>query len=73
MKFLRLIKKNCENNPDLKKSMYEKTIVDLIRERYSINQELAILRQRDTKPEEFAEYNAYVEECKQSIKTALDV
>lgn len=44
---------------------YEQRVVNRIRERYSIDDELAILRQRDTKPEEFAEYNAFVE----SIKT----
>lgn len=39
-------------------------IVELIRERYDQDDENGILRQRDTKPEEFAEFNAYVEECK---------
>lgn len=43
---------------------YEERVVELIRLRYDINEELAILRQRDSKPEEFAEYNAYCEECK---------
>jgi hypothetical protein len=43
---------------------YEQRVVNRIRERYSIDDELAILRQRDTKPEEFAEYNAYVERVK---------
>ena len=47
---------------------YEERVVELIRMRYDINSELAILRQRDTKPEEFAEYNAYCEECKQQAK-----
>ena len=47
---------------------YENKIVALIRKKYNINQELAILRQRDTKPEEFAEYNEYVEQCKKIIK-----
>ena len=47
---------------------YENRIVSLIRKKYNINQELAILRQRDTKPEEFAEYNEYVEQCKKIIK-----
>ena len=47
---------------------YENKIVALIRKKYNVNQELAILRQRDTKPEEFAEYNAYVENCKRQIK-----
>ena len=47
---------------------YKDKIESLIRERYSLNDELAILRQRDSKPEEFAEYNAYVEECKTTAK-----
>ena len=47
---------------------YENKIVSLIRKKYNINQELAILRQRDTKPQEFAEYNEYVEQCKKQIK-----
>ncbi len=47
---------------------YENKIVSLIRKKYNVNQELAILRQRDTKPEEFAEYNNYVEECKRIVK-----
>lgn len=47
---------------------YENKIVALIRKKYNINQELAILRQRDTKPLEFEEYNAYVEQCKKQIK-----
>lgn len=47
---------------------YEEKVVELIRMRYDINSELAILRQRDTKPEEFAEYNAYCEECKIQAK-----
>ena len=47
---------------------YETKIVSLIRKKYNINQELAILRQRDTKPEEFAEYHKYVEQCKVQVK-----
>lgn len=43
---------------------YEHRVVNRIRERYSIDDELAILRQRDTKPEEFAEYNVFVEKVK---------
>ena len=50
---------------------YENKIVALIRQKYNINQELAILRQRDTKPEEFAEYNEYVEQCKEQVKNEL--
>lgn len=43
---------------------YEQRVVNRIREVYSIDDELAILRQRDSKPEEFAEYNAFVEKVK---------
>ena len=43
---------------------YEQRVVDRIRAVYSIDDELAILRQRDSKPEEFAEYNAFVEKVK---------
>ena len=47
---------------------YEERVEQLIRERYSLNQELAIQRQRYTKPSEFEEYFAYCEECKQKAK-----
>ena len=50
---------------------YEANIVALIRKKYNVNQELAVLRQRDTKPEEFAEYNEYVEQCKEQVKNEL--
>ncbi len=43
---------------------YEQRVVDRIREVYSIDDELAILRQRETKPEEFAAYNDFVENIK---------
>ena len=50
---------------------YENKIVALIRKKYNINQELAILRQREVKPQEFAEYNEYVEQCKEQVKNEL--
>ena len=50
---------------------YETKIVSLIRKKYNINQELAILRQRDTKPTEFTEYSKYVEKCKAEVKSEL--
>lgn len=50
---------------------YESKIVSLIRKKYNVNQELAILRQRDAKPEEFAEYNEYVEQCKEQVKNGI--
>lgn len=50
---------------------YEEQVVALIRERYSSDDELAILRQRDSKPEEFEQYFNYCEECKSKIKQKL--
>lgn len=50
---------------------YEARVVELIRIRYSVDDELAILRQRDTKPDEFAEYNDYCEQCKAQAKEEL--
>lgn len=54
-----------------KQQEYEDLIVSKIRQRYNINQELAILRQRDTKTEEFEEYNAFVEQCKAEVKNIM--
>ena len=50
---------------------YKERVERLIRERYSVADELALLRQRDTKPEEFAEYNAFAEQCKVQAKAQL--
>lgn len=47
-------------------------IVDLIRQKYSIDDELAIQRQRYAKPEEFEEYNAFVESCKEKAYKELN-
>lgn len=46
------------------KILYEQRVVDRIRLKYSVDDELAILRQRDTKPDEFIAYNDFVEEIK---------
>lgn len=55
-----------------KEKLYVDKIVSKIRLKYSINDELAILRQATTKPDEFAEYNAYVEQCKAEVKNATN-
>lgn len=70
---LRLAKKNRESNPQSWGKLYESEIIRKIRNRYTVNQELAILRQRDTKPYEFAEYNDFVEKCKKEIKEELQI
>lgn len=47
---------------------YGEAINAEIRKRYTASEEFAILRQRDEKPEEFAEYYKYCEECKAIVK-----
>lgn len=73
MRFLKLAQKNREVNPASWEQLYETEIIRKVRERYSLNQELAILRQRDTKPAEFAKYNDYVEQCKTEVKAELGI
>lgn len=52
---------------------YEGRVEALIRERYSSSDEHALNRQRFSKPQEFAEYDAYCEECKRRAKAELVV
>lgn len=70
---LRLAKKNREINPKSWEKIYESEIIRKIRTKYTVNQELAILRQRDTKPVEFSEYNDFVEKCKKEVKEELKI
>ena len=51
--------------------MYAQEVERLIRRRYSLGAELALGRQKDKKPEEFAEYDAYCEECKQQARLKI--
>ena len=50
------------------KAEYENAVNAKIREKYTLSQELSILRQRDSKPEEYNAYNAYCEKCKAEAK-----
>ena len=50
---------------------YENAVNAKIREKYTLSQELAILRQRDAKPEEYEKYNAYCEACKAAAKSKV--
>ena len=52
---------------------YDELVDSKIRARYTVSQEFSILRQRDTKPDEFAEYNAYCEQCKAEAKAELGI
>ena len=43
---------------------YALRVEELVRERYSVSAELAILRQRESKVEEFQTYSDFAEACK---------
>lgn len=60
--------KDWKEDPKFEELSIKSRIIKLIRERYDANDELAILRQRDTKPEEFREYFDFVEDCKEQVK-----
>ena len=53
------------------KAEYATCVNKKIRARYSLSEELSILRKRDSAPEEFADYDLYVEECKQEAKREI--
>jgi hypothetical protein len=67
-KLAKLLNANKNEAPIVYEAIYGAEIERRIRKRYSLSAELAILRQRDTKPEEFAAYNAFAEECKAEVK-----
>lgn len=52
---------------------YPQLVEKKIRTKYSVSAELAILRQRNSKPEEFAEYNSFCESCKTEAKNELNI
>lgn len=51
--------------PPYTKAEYDAEVERLIAERYSHGKEIEVNREHDTKPEQFAAYMAYIEECKE--------
>ena len=51
--------------------LYHELVEEKIRAKYAVGDELAIVRQRDRKPQEFAEYDDYCEKCKREAKEEL--
>ena len=56
------------------KISYENLVVRYIREKYSLNEELALHRKYFNNPNnlEFEDYNNYVEDCKERAKTFIN-
>ena len=51
---------------------YDAEVNRLIRQKYTVSQEFSVLRQKEEKPEEFAEYNDYCETCKMQEKEIIE-
>ena len=64
----RLLKKN-----GLMRKAYVRLLTKRIHKRYSIDDEIGILMQAATKPEELEEHNAFVEQCKAEVKAELGI
>ncbi|MCL2246784.1 MAG: hypothetical protein FWC10_06700 [Lentimicrobiaceae bacterium] len=52
---------------------YKNLVVSKIREKYSIDDELAIQRKRDDEPLKFEEYDNFCEQCKLDAKQELEL
>lgn len=50
---------------------YPELVEKKIRSKYTVSAELAILRQRDTKPDEYQAYFAFCEECKAKARKEI--
>ena len=70
---VRLAQKIREVAPEEIDKIYKRLVRQKVRRKYDPEDEIAILRQKDTKPEEAAEHDAYVELCKAEAKAELGV
>ena len=71
MNFSKLARANKESNPEAYNAYRSYLIEKMVEKRYSPKQEIAILRQRDTKPDEYKAYFDYVEQCKAEVNDIL--
>lgn len=59
------------NEAEKAELLYRINVESKIRERYNVSDELALLRQRDIKRQEFDVYYEYVEKVKEKCKTEI--
>jgi hypothetical protein len=52
-------------------ALYPEYVSHLIHEKYTINAELALLRQMNSEPSDFAEYNEFAEQCKAKARREI--
>lgn len=63
-----VIKAEEDYNDKIKRLKYCEFVNNKIRERYTLSEELAIQRKRDTSSDEFKDYYDYCESCKEEAK-----
>lgn len=72
---VRLSVEQCEEVDEIPQTIntkaYEDKVDSLIRNRYSLSEELGILRQKDVKKAEYDAYFAYCEQCKAEAREWL--
>lgn len=68
-----IVEVSDEDKPKYVPYTYSELVEKKIRLRYTVSDELAILRQRDTKPSEFSEYNEFCEQCKFQARKELGI
>lgn len=56
-----------------KQRLYKQRIVEKIRLKYDVNDEIALTNDKDSKPQEYAEYQAYRALCKAEAKAELNL
>ena len=64
---------NMSIRAGLQRDLYPDLIVYFIRQRYSQDDEFSLNRQKDRKPTEYAEYDAYCERAKIYAKEILGI
>lgn len=60
-----------KHQSEIPQPSYDELVDAEIRKRYTVSQEFAILRQKDEKPDEYAEYYTYCEQCKATVKELI--
>lgn len=53
--------------------LYEQRVVELIRQKYTINDEFKVHREKEENPEQYEAYKQYVQQCKVQAKTQYKI
>lgn len=53
--------------------IYNRIVDEKIRAKYPLSAQIAIIRQKEEKPEEFYEFYAFAEQCKAEVKAELGI